>query len=225
LSRKFREISLLGIGLQRHPSLIVTERLSGTTSAVILPSTVAIGAPNLPLSGLPVHAPLPDTDAQIGGDLANAWPVFLIESAADRLLGLLVDLGATERPARLGTLRQQDVPELDLSDFAASDVRPAIARSNEQSADVFTSEQRTVEESAPAIVWRRPSDHDRNRLGDPLDTVVVTDTLVERLEVVGGGALRGIVLHKIMEEFLTGELEVNEGAAVSNAREICLASC
>ena len=117
-------------------------------------------------------------------------------------------------------LHQQHVPELDLSDFAVSEVRPPIARSNEQSADVFASEQRKVEESAPAIVWRRPSDHDQDHLGDPLDTVVVTDTLVERLEVVGGGALRGIVLHKLMEEFLIAELEDNEGAAVLRAQDL-----
>lgn len=117
-------------------------------------------------------------------------------------------------------LRQQDIPELELSGFAVSDVRPATASKNEQSADTFASEQRTVEKSAPAIVWRRPSDHDQDRLGDPLDTLIVTDTLPERLEVVGAGALRGIVLHKLMEEFLTGELEVNEGAVVSRAQDL-----
>jgi CRISPR-associated exonuclease Cas4 len=93
-------------------------------------------------------------------------------------------------------------------------------QSNEQSAEVFGSELRRVKESGPAIVWRRPSDHDRDRLGDPLDTVVVDQTLVEQLEVVGAGALRGIVLHKLMEEFLTGELEVDEREAVSRARAL-----
>jgi ATP-dependent exoDNAse (exonuclease V) beta subunit len=117
-------------------------------------------------------------------------------------------------------LRQPEVPELDLSGLAVADASRANAHSNEQSADVFASEQQRVEESAPAIVWRRPSDHDQDRLGDPLDTVVVTDTLVERLNVVGGGVLRGIVLHKLLEEFLTGELDVNEGAAVSRAQEL-----
>ena len=117
-------------------------------------------------------------------------------------------------------LRQQEVPELALSDLDVSDVRRATAHVNEQSADVFASEQRKVEESVPTIIWRRPSDHDQDRLGDPLDTIVVTDTLVERSDVVGGGVLRGIVLHKLMEEFLTGELDVNEGAAVSRAQEL-----
>src|SRR5882724_3041671 len=117
-------------------------------------------------------------------------------------------------------LRQQDVPELDLSDFAATDVRSAVAQSNGQSTDLFESERRKVEESAPAVVWRRPSDHDRDRLGDPLDNVVVADALAEHLEVVGAGALRGIVLHKLMEEFLTGELDADEAVAVARAQEL-----
>jgi ATP-dependent exoDNAse (exonuclease V) beta subunit len=117
-------------------------------------------------------------------------------------------------------LRQREVAELDLSNFSASDLRQATVQSNDQSAEVFGSEQRRVKESGPPIVWRRPSDHDQDRLGDPIDTVVVDHTLVEQFEVVGAGALRGIVLHKLMEEFLTGELEVDERAAVSRARDL-----
>jgi hypothetical protein len=37
------------------------------------------------------------------------------------------------------------------------------------------------------------------------------------VEVVGAGRLRGIVLHKLMEVFLTGELKDDEGAAVQRA--------
>jgi hypothetical protein len=50
--------------------------------------------------------------------------------------------------------------------------------------------------------------------------VVVTDSLAEQIEVVGGGALRGIVLHKLMEELLTGELEAQERLVASRAEEL-----
>lgn len=40
---------------------------------------------------------------------------------------------------------------------------------------------------------------------------------VEVVELVGAGRLRGIVLHKLMEEFLTGELKDDEAAAVQRA--------
>jgi CRISPR-associated exonuclease Cas4 len=117
-------------------------------------------------------------------------------------------------------LRQQDVSELDISTFPATDVRSAIAQRNGQSTDVFESERRKVEESSPPVVWRRPSDKDQDRLGDPLDNVVLADALAEHLEVVGAGALRGIVLHKLMEEFLTGELDADVAGTVARAQEL-----
>lgn len=117
-------------------------------------------------------------------------------------------------------LQQGELPELDVSDFPASDARQAAANENKQSADTFATEEGKVNESAPPVIWRRPSDHDQDRLRDPVDTVVVTDSLAEQMEVVGGGVLRGIVLHKLMEEFLTGELEVQERLAASRAREL-----
>lgn len=117
-------------------------------------------------------------------------------------------------------LRQQNVSELDLSTFAVTDVRSPMAQSNGQSTDVFESERRKVEESSPPVVWRRPSDKDQDRLGDPLDNVVVADALAEHLEVVGAGAVRGIVHHKLMEEFLTGELEADMAVTVARAQEL-----
>ena len=117
-------------------------------------------------------------------------------------------------------LRQQDVSEFDLSKFAVADVRSAIAQSNGQSTDVFESERRNVEQSSPPVVWRRPSDKDQDRLGDPIDNVVVSNALAEHLEVVGAGAVRGIVLHKLMEEFLTGELDADVTVTVARAQEL-----
>jgi len=119
-------------------------------------------------------------------------------------------------------LRQGELPELDVSGFSASDDRQAAAApyENKQSADTFATEQGKVNESAPTVVWRRPSAHDRDRLDDPIDTVVVADSLAERMDVVGAGALRGIVLHKLMEEFLTGELGAQEDLVASRAEEL-----
>jgi CRISPR-associated exonuclease Cas4 len=117
-------------------------------------------------------------------------------------------------------LRQQELPELNVSCLPASDIRQAAAHENLQSADTFATEQERVSQSSPPVVWRRPSDHDRDRLVDPVDTVVVADSLAEQIEAVGGGALRGIVLHKLMEEFLTGELEDRESLVASRAQEL-----
>lgn len=117
-------------------------------------------------------------------------------------------------------LRQLDIPELDLSSFARQDTRGPASLPNRQSADVFGAEQQSVEESAPPVVWRRPSEHDADRLGDPLEGIVISESHIEHLDVVGAGARRGVVLHKLMEELLTGELEGDLDASVSRAREL-----
>jgi CRISPR-associated exonuclease Cas4 len=114
-------------------------------------------------------------------------------------------------------LRQNQLPELDLSAFPEPGARAAPSNKNEQSADVFAAEQRRIEENATPIVWRRPSDHDPDRLGDPLESVVVAESIAEHPDVVGAGALRGIILHKLMEELLTGELLTNKEAAAARA--------
>ena len=117
-------------------------------------------------------------------------------------------------------LRQQEIPELDLSSFTLQETPGSASRPNAQSSEIFAAEQRSVEESAPPIVWRRPSAHDGDRLGDPLIGVVTSESHVEHLEVVGAGARRGVILHKLMEELLTGELAGELGASVSRAREL-----
>lgn len=117
-------------------------------------------------------------------------------------------------------LQQEKLPELDVSNFPASKGLQAAAHANEQSITTFAAEREKLNESAPPIVWRRPSDHDPDRLSDSIDTVVVADLLAGQMEVVGGGALRGIILHKLMEELLTGELEDQERIAISRAEEL-----
>ncbi|MBZ9772323.1 UvrD-helicase domain-containing protein [Mesorhizobium sp. CO1-1-8] len=117
-------------------------------------------------------------------------------------------------------LHQHDIPELDLLSFAQQDMQRAANRSNEQSCDTFAAEQRSVDESAPPIVWRRPSEHDADRLGDALDGVATSESFVEHFDVVGAGARRGVILHKLMEELLTGELAGELEATVSRAHEL-----
>ncbi|MER8593472.1 UvrD-helicase domain-containing protein [Mesorhizobium sp. M1182] len=117
-------------------------------------------------------------------------------------------------------LRQLDIPELDLTSFARREMPAPASLTNEQSSDIFAAEQRCVEESAPPIVWRRPSEHDADRLGDPLEGVVTSESHIEHFEVVGAGARRGVILHKLMEELLTGELAGELGASVDRAREL-----
>ena len=103
-------------------------------------------------------------------------------------------------------LLQNELIELDLATLPETITRAASTTKNEQSASAFAAEQQRIDKSAAAYVWHRPSDHDADRLSDPLDSTIVAEAIAEHPDVVGAGALRGMILHKLIEEILTGEL-------------------
>jgi ATP-dependent exoDNAse (exonuclease V) beta subunit len=119
-------------------------------------------------------------------------------------------------------LRREDVPELNLENLPSPPRALSTRDENRQSANVFSAEQEVFTASMPALVWRRPSDHDPDRLGDAADPVVVVETIDPRIEAVGGGAMRGVVLHKLMEELLTGELAGNEDEVTARVGALLL---
>jgi ATP-dependent exoDNAse (exonuclease V) beta subunit len=114
-------------------------------------------------------------------------------------------------------LWQNELSELDHSALPEQAPRPVARAKNEQSVDIFAAEQQRIEENAKPVTWCRPSDHDPDRRGDPLDSVVVAETMAEHPDVVGAGAVRGIILHKLMEELLTGEVPEHNEAVVERA--------
>jgi CRISPR-associated exonuclease Cas4 len=84
-------------------------------------------------------------------------------------------------------------------------IRPAPA--NDQPASRFAQERDRIEQRNPKIEWRRPSSADIDR--ELLDRATIDVGAGEgdfgaEAVVVGAGALRGIILHKLMEELLTG---------------------
>jgi CRISPR-associated exonuclease Cas4 len=119
-------------------------------------------------------------------------------------------------------LRQQDVPELNLSNLPDNPRSSTAFGQNKQSAQIFATERETVAAGAPTLVWQRPSDHDFDRLRKPPEPVIVVETIGERIEVVGAGAMRGVILHKLMEELLTGELCESEHELAARARTLLL---
>lgn len=116
-------------------------------------------------------------------------------------------------------LRQDVCPELDLSGLVDAEPRSMHAEPNQQSDEIFAQEQIQVRDSASLVVWRRPSVHDADRLDDAPETVT-SDAPGQDLEIAGAGALRGIILHKLMEEFLTTELAFDVTAVTLRAQEL-----
>lgn len=103
-------------------------------------------------------------------------------------------------------LHQDKVKEIDLSGLPENPRASLESERNGQDAAAFAAEAALVAASAPPLNWVRPSDHDPDRTGEAIDPVVVVETIGERIEAVGAGTTRGVVLHKLMEELLTGEL-------------------
>jgi hypothetical protein len=91
---------------------------------------------------------------------------------------------------------------------------------NTQTAELFAVERAVIEEAAVPLKWIRPSDHDPDR---PQAIEAIALDTGEALEVelpVGAGRVRGLLLHKLLEEVLTGELVEDVGRFASRAREL-----
>jgi CRISPR-associated exonuclease Cas4 len=146
----------------------------------------------------------------------------LLYVACTRAIDLLIlpDLSwaAQNSWAQLLDLKQGDLQELNVSAFARRPVLRFGIPANDQTREKFGAEQSVVEAASKPVHWIRPSDTDPDR--QPLDAVLYEE--VEQIAVdmsgIVGGTARGLVLHKLMEELLTGEVDETALAVESRAR-------
>jgi exodeoxyribonuclease-5/CRISPR-associated exonuclease Cas4 len=143
--------------------------------------------------------------------------------ATTRACDLLVvpDLpGASSRSwSRVMDLGQNRLAEFQIASLPAAEESPVHTHTNRQTEEVFAAQgERIISASAP-IAWDRPSERDADRNADITDSFVVDITAVGH-RIVGAGALRGNVLHKLMEELLNGELSSVAEEAVQRAAEL-----
>ena len=100
-------------------------------------------------------------------------------------------------------LRIDGLPVIECeSDDGRPIVEPPIA--NQQSPEVFIKENEKVVKCTTQMRWHQPSNAEPEEFKDvePEDGIVVEVLKYE----VRGSASRGLILHKLMEELLTGEL-------------------
>lgn len=111
------------------------------------------------------------------------------------------------------------LPEIDLRTFAGSPPASDDPPANGQDAATFAEETERIAAASPPITWLRPSDHDADRAQR---VEVVSDSLDEEDEawVATGGRLRGLVLHKLMEEILEEGLAEEADVLARRAREL-----
>ena len=121
---------------------------------------------------------------------------------------------------RIVDLDHQHLPELDLSQLPEASAEPAEPVTNEQTPERFAAEAEAVAAASPPLAWRRPSDHDLDRAVIVEGAVDPANETAEVAVVPGAGRLRGILLHKLMEEFLTGELGEDAETVMGRAGDL-----
>ncbi len=134
------------------------------------------------------------------------WYVACTRARDLLVLPELVGAKATSwaRVLDLGTAR---LPELQLSAPHGHRRQRPTAEQNRQTPELFAAETAAVTAAAPPIVWRRPTDHDSDRPEfQEVGAGEIADDLGAVMRPVGAGRVRGILLHKLLEEMVTGEL-------------------
>jgi CRISPR-associated exonuclease Cas4 len=114
--------------------------------------------------------------------------------------------------ARTVDLQLDQVPELNLSTLPKKSFARPVEAPNTQTLAQFEAEQLHVERAFARLRWIRPSDADADLVTFERPVAMAWEQPIEPVSVQGAGTARGIVLHKIMEELVTGEVEADADA-------------
>jgi CRISPR-associated exonuclease Cas4 len=116
--------------------------------------------------------------------------------------------------------RLDGIPELDVSKLRRVVVAPPESNENRQSAEVFAEENSRMKREFLPIVWIKPSESDPDILPAQLPKSA-EDAELDTPVAIEGSRLRGVILHKLMEELATGELAADASEARERARLLC----
>lgn len=120
------------------------------------------------------------------------------------------------------------LPALDASHLPLDPVVAMASTSNDQTREGFAAEAKAISDRRVRLTWLAPS-RDENATGTPLQEeeadiwTGLGDRPPAELEVpasVQGGRERGLILHKLMEETLTGETDESLAALAIRAEEL-----
>ncbi|WP_166016028.1 UvrD-helicase domain-containing protein [Chelativorans multitrophicus] len=121
-----------------------------------------------------------------------------------------------------------DLPGLDVSHLPADLAAAGASADNTQTRVSFAEEAEAIEAAQARLTWLAPS-RDENAAGTVLreeETSLWTGSsddpgpVLETAALVQGGRERGLILHKLMEEVLTGEVQEAEAALTKRAGEL-----
>jgi ATP-dependent exoDNAse (exonuclease V) beta subunit len=112
--------------------------------------------------------------------------------------------------ARIVDLDIAALPAINPADLGAEMAPPAALAENTQTRVLFADEAKRISEAATTIQWHRPSLHEADAPpSEPIPVFSDPESVEEAVPVmeIAGSATRGIILHKLMEEVLTGETQ------------------
>ncbi|GAB9248391.1 hypothetical protein BDS110ZK12_73350 [Bradyrhizobium diazoefficiens] len=121
--------------------------------------------------------------------------------------------------AKLLDLKLGEVPELNLGKLPRAKVASPTPTENQQTGQVFAAEQSRLEQASPRIHWIRPSDGDSDVIPVQISTVS-GDEPFQPSTSIEGGRVRGVLLHKLMEELVTGELDETRDSIALRAKQL-----
>ena len=109
--------------------------------------------------------------------------------------------------SKLVNLRFDLLADLSFEGLAKTETVDAESAATAQDADTFARQATMIREATPALRWVNPSVHDADRADILTPTVSIEPAATfDYVEPIGAGRIRGLILHKLMEELLTGEL-------------------
>jgi ATP-dependent exoDNAse (exonuclease V) beta subunit len=107
-----------------------------------------------------------------------------------------------------------EFPNLDLKE---GENKPTVPPLNEQTPEVFRQEAQKLVAQTRKIQWIQPSRVEMEEVAPP---VPPDDELAELIQDVRGSAVRGRVLHKMLEEILLAEIQDDETSMRARAAEL-----
>lgn len=122
--------------------------------------------------------------------------------------------------ARVVDLAHRALPELDVSHMPPAPAPTVADPPNAQTAEVFAAEAAAIDDDAVPLTWIRPSDQDPDRLRVTEAVALEAGEAPHANAPVGAGRVRGLLLHKLMEEVLTGELSEDLAGFVARAHAL-----
>ena len=225
------------IDADEHSIKIVTIHSSkGLEWPVVIPINTASGA--RPLEEF-VHRRSDDTLHWVLGDVvppelaeaigaesqqASEERLRLLYVACTRAMDLLIlpefsSIGAASW-ARTVDLKLNQLPELNITHFTKKRFQKPADAPNTQDLAQFAAEQSEVERACAPVRWIRPSDGDPDVISFEAPSVAAWEQPSEAIVLRAGGAVRGVILHKVMEEFVTGDLKPDANAVSERSRRL-----